>query len=289
LWASAPGGGTDLFARIVAQKLAGNIGQPVVVENKPGAGGRLAVEYAQGQPADGYTLIVGAVRQLAIAAAIYSNLPFHPTRTLTPLTMIASSSPIIAGPANDRIKSVTDLIAWGKANPDKSNYPTASPAFTVPTELFKLKTGMPAQPIPYKSVNEAMLSIASGQTLFGIGDPSSVLPLAHSGKIRALAVSGVARSTELPDVPTMIEAGLAHVEIKPQWNGVFVVAGTPAAVKSRLETELRRVLADVAVREKIKVIGWEPGGGPGGEFAQQIDAEIKIYSDVVKAANLKFG
>jgi tripartite-type tricarboxylate transporter receptor subunit TctC len=234
------GGGTDVFARIVAQKLTENIGQPVIVENRPGAGGRIAVEYAQGQPADGYTLIVGAVGQLAIASAISPNLPFHPTKTLAPLTMIASYSPMIAGQANHTIKSIADLIAWAKANPHKSNYPTSSPAFTVPTELFKLKTGLPAQAVPYKSTNEAALSIATGQTLFGIGEPSSVLPLAHSGKIRVLAVSGGVRSTELPDVPTLIEAGFAHVDLRPQWNGAFAVAGTPPAIKSKLEMELRR-------------------------------------------------
>jgi len=282
------GGGNDLLARIVGQKLADNIGQPVVVENKPGAGGRLAVEYAQGQPADGYTLIVGATGQLAIASAIYPNLPFHPTRTLIPLTMIASYPLIIAGPMNDTIKSVMDLVAWGKANPDKSNYPTSSPAFTIPTELFKLKTGMPAQAIPYKSTNEMMLSIVGGQTLFGIADPSSTVPLAQNGKLRALAVNGAVRSTELPDVPTMAEVGLADVDIRLQWSGAFVIAGTPPAIVGKLEAELRRVLADTGVRTKIKAISYDAGGGPGDEFARQINADIKAYSDVVKAANLKF-
>jgi tripartite-type tricarboxylate transporter receptor subunit TctC len=282
------GGGNDLLARIVGQKLAENVGQPVVVETKPGAGGRLAVEYAQGQPADGYTLIVGATGQLAIASAIYPNLPFHPTRTLIPLTMIASYPLIIAGPMNDTIKSVMDLVAWGKANPDKSNYPTSSPAFTIPTELFKLKTGMPAQAIPYKSTNEMMLSVVGGQTLFGIADPSSTVSLAQNGKLRALAVNGAVRSTELPDVPTMAEVGLADVDIRLQWSGAFVIAGTPPAIVGKLEAELRRVLADTGVRTKIKAISYDAGGGPGDEFARQINADIKAYSDVVKAANLKF-
>ncbi|MET0924316.1 MAG: tripartite tricarboxylate transporter substrate binding protein [Xanthobacteraceae bacterium] len=284
----AAGGGNDLLARIVSQKLAENIGQPVVVENKPGAGGRLAVEYAQGQPGDGYTMIVGATGQLAISSAIYPNLPFHPTRTLIPLTMIASYPLIIAGAMNETIKSVADLVAWGKANPARSNYPTSSPAFTIPTELFKLKTGMPAQPIPYKSTNEMMLSIVGGQTLFGIADPSSTVPLARSGKLRALAVNGTVRSTELPDVPTMAEIGLADVDIRLQWSGAFVIAGTPSAIAGKLEAELRRVLADASVRDKIKAISYDAGGGPGVDFARQIDADIKAYSDVVKAANLKF-
>jgi tripartite-type tricarboxylate transporter receptor subunit TctC len=283
----AAGGGNDLFARLVGQKLSENIGQPVVIENKVGAGGRLAVEYAMGQPADGYTLVVGASGQMAIAAAIYPKLPYHPTKTFTPLTMIASFPLILAGPTNDAIKSVKDLVAWGKANPDKSNYATSSPAFTITTELFKLKTGMPAQAIPYKSSNEMMLSIAGGQTLFAIADGPPTVPLVQGGKIRALAVTGSARSSELPEVPSMAEAGLPEVNTG-LWSGAFVRAGAPPAVAQKLESELRRALADAGVREKLKAMAVDPGGGPGAEFSKAIDADIKAYGEVVKAANLKF-
>ncbi len=284
----AAGGGNDLLARIVAQKLSENIGQPVVVENKAGAAGRLAAEYMQGQPADGYTVLVGATGQLAVSSAIYPNLPFHPTKTLRPLIMLASYPLIIAAPATDNIKSVQELVAWAKANPQQSNYASSSPAFTIPTELFKLKTGMPAQQIPYKSTNEMALSVVAGQTLFTIADPSAVVPLAQSGKIRALAVAGAARLAALPDVPTMAEVGLADVDIRPQWSGAFVVAGTPPAIAAKLEAELRRALADAGVRDKIRAITYEPGGGTGEEFARRIDGDIRIFSDVVRAANLKF-
>ena len=284
----AAGGGNDLLARIVAQKLSENIGQPVVVENKAGAAGRLAVEYMQGQPADGYTMLVGATGQLAVATAIYPNLPFHPTKTLRPLIMLASYPLIIAAPATDNIKSVQELVAWAKANPQRSNYASSSPAFTIPTELFKLKTGMPAQQIPYKSTNEMALSVVAGQTLFTIADPSAVVPLAQSGKIRALAVAGATRLAALPDVPTMAEVGLADVDIRPQWSGAFVVAGTPPAIAAKLEAELRRALADAGVRDKIRAITYDPGGGTGEEFARRIDGDIRIFSDVVRAANLKF-
>jgi len=284
----AAGGGNDLLARIVAQKLSENIGQPVVVENKAGAAGRLAVEYMQGQPADGYTVLVGATGQLAVSSAIYPNLPFHPTKTLKPLIMLASYPLIIAAPATDNIKSVQELVAWAKANPQRSNYASSSPAFTIPTELFKLKTGMPAQQIPYKSTNEMALSVVAGQTLFTIADPSAVVPLAQSGKIRALAVAGAARLAALRDVPTLAEVGLADVEIRPQWSGAFVVAGTPPAIAAKLEAELRRALADAGVRDKIRAITYDPGGGTGEEFARRIDGDIRIFSDVVRAANLKF-
>lgn len=283
----AAGGGNDLFARLVGQKLSENIRQPVVIENKPGAGGRLAVEYATSQPADGYTLVVGATGQMAVASAIYPKLPYHPTKTFIPLTMIASFPLILAGPINDSIKTVPELVAWGKEHPDKSNYATSSPAFTITTELFKLKTGMPAQPIPYKSSNEMMLSIAGGQTLFAIADGPPTVPLALGGKIRALAVTGAVRSSELPDVPSMAEVGLPDVNIG-LWSGVFALAATPPAITNKIESEVRRVLADAGVREKLKAMAVNPGGEPGEKFRGLIDADIKMFSDVVKAANLKF-
>ena len=283
----AAGGGNDLFARLVGQKLSENIGQPVIIENKPGAGGRIAVEYVKSQPADGYTIMVAASGQMAIAAAIYPKLSYHPTRDFLPLTMIASFPLILAGPANDTIKSVKDLVAYGKANPDKSNYATSSPAFTITTELFKLKTGMPAVAVPYKSSNEMMLSVAGGNTLFSIADGPPTMPLVQGGKIRALAVTGSQRSSELPDVPSMAEAGYPEVNIG-LWSGLFVAAGTPPAVANKLGTEARRALADPGVRDKLKAMAVNPGGGPGEEFRNKIDGDIKVFADVVKAANLKF-
>ena len=283
----AAGGGNDLFARLVGQKLSDNIGQPVIIENKPGAGGRIAVEYVKNQPADGYMIMVAASGQMAIAAAIYPKLSYHPTRDFLPLTMIASFPLILAGPADDTIKSVKDLVAYGKANPDKSNYATSSPAFTITTELFKLKTGMPGVAVPYKSSNEMMLSVAGGNTLFSIADGPPTMPLVQGGKIRALAVTGSERSSELPDVPSMAEAGSPEVNIG-LWSGVFVSAGTPPAIAHKLDTELRRALADGGVREKLKAMAVNPGGGPAEEFRQKIDGDIKVFADVVKAANLKF-
>src|SRR5215468_2483164 len=238
-------------------------------------------------PADGYTLMVGATGQMSVAAAIYPKLSYHPTRDFLPLTMIASFPLILAGPADNKIKSVKDLVVYGKANPDKSNYATSSPAFTITTELFKLKTGMPAVQVPYKSSNEMMLSVAGGTTLFAIADGPPTMPLVQGGKIRALAVTGSERSSELPDVPSMGETGYPEVNIG-LWSGIFVVAGTPPAIANKLGKEARRALADPGVREKLKAMAVNPGGGLGAEFRKKIDADIKVFADVVKAANLKF-
>jgi tripartite-type tricarboxylate transporter receptor subunit TctC len=283
----AAGGGNDLFARLVAQKLGENIGQNVIVENKPGAGGRIAVEFVRAQPADGHTLMVAASGQMAVAAAIFPKLPYHPTRDFVPITMIANFPLILAGPMDDRIKSVKDLVAYGKANPDKSNYATSSPAFTIASELFKLKTGMPGVAIPYKSSNEMMLSIAGGNSLFSIADGPPTVPLVQGGKVRALAVTGSERSHELPDVPSMAEAGFPEVDVG-LWSGLFVSVETPPAIVRKLDVELRKALADAGVRDKLKAMAVNPGGGPGEEFRKLIETDIKKFGDVVKAANLTF-
>jgi tripartite-type tricarboxylate transporter receptor subunit TctC len=283
----AAGGGTDLFARLVGQKLSEQFGQPVVVENKPGAGGRLAAEYAASQPADGYTLVLGASGAMAVAPAIYPRLPYHPTRTFRPLTMIASFPLILAAARNDAITSVSTLSAWAKANPEKSNYATSSPAFTIATELFKLRTGMPAQAIPYKSSNESMLSVAGGQSLFAIADGPPTVPLAQAGKIRALAVTGNGRASGLPEVPSMAETGLPEVDIR-LWAGLFVLARTPTTIADKVESELRRALADAGVRERLRSMAVDPEGGKAEDFRRTIEGDIARFGEIVQAANLRF-
>src|SRR5437868_9296278 len=174
-----------------------------------------------------------------------------------------------------------------KANPDKSNYATSSPAFTIATELFKLKTGAPGQPIPYKSSGESLVSVVGGQTLLTIADGPPAVPLVKGGQVKALAVTGSARSAELPDVPTMAEAGLAEVNTK-LWSGVFVPAGTPAPIVKKLEETLRRVIADPEVSSKLKAMAVNPGGGPSEEFRVLIGADMKTAAEVAKAAKLEF-
>jgi tripartite-type tricarboxylate transporter receptor subunit TctC len=283
----AAGGGNDIFARLIGQKLQENIGQTVIVENKPGAGARLASEYVANQPADGYTLMVSASGAMSIASAVYPKLAYHPTRSFAPLAMIAKFPLILAVPAPSPIKSVKELVDWAKAHPDKANYPSTSPAFTITSELLKLKTGMPGVTIPYKSSNEMMLSIAAEQTLYAFADGPPTMPLVQGGKIRAIAVTGAERSPELPDVPSMAEAGYPEVDVH-LWSGVFAPAATPPAIAKRLETELQRVLADAGVQQKLKAMAVTPGGGPADEFRRMIDDDIRKFAEVAKAANLKF-
>src|SRR6185369_15260416 len=283
----AAGGGNDLFARLVMQKFQEQTGATAIIENRPGAGGRIAADFAAHQPPDGYTVLVGATGQMSIASAIYPNLNYHGAKSFMPLAMIASFPLVLVVPAQSGISSVKELIAYGKANPDKSNYGTSSPAFTIACELFKLKTGMPGVAIPYKSTNESSLSLVAGQTLFTIADPPPVVPLAQGGKIKALAVTGSARSPELPNVPSMTEEGFSDIDIH-LWSGFSVPTGTPQPIVDKLTKELSRAIADPAVQDGLKKMATTPGGPTGEAFRKRIESEIKTFNDVVAAAKLKF-
>jgi len=284
----AAGGGNDLFARLIQPKFSEFIGQQaVIIENKPGAGGRIAAEYVLNQPADGHTLFVGASGVMSISAAVYPKLPYHPTRSFIPLTMTANFPLILVVAADHPAKTVKELVEWAKANPNKANYASTSPAFIITTELLKLKSGMPGQMIPYKSSHEMILSVIGGQTLLAILDGPPAMPQIKAGKVRALAVTGAQRSLELPDVPSMAEAGFPEVDIK-LWSGFFVAANTPAPIAAKLEQALRRAIADPDVNSKLKAMAVNPGGGSSEEFRKMIDADIEKYVGIVKAANLKF-
>jgi tripartite-type tricarboxylate transporter receptor subunit TctC len=283
----AAGGGNDIFARLVGNKLSEILGQQLVIENRPAAGGRPAAEFVSNQPADGYTLFVGASGVMSIASAVYPKLAYHPTKSFTPLSMIANFPLILVSPVENPAKTVTELVAFAKANPDKSNYGTTSPAFTISTELLKLKTGMPGVAIPLKSSNEMILCVMQQQCLLSISDGPPAIPQINGGKVRALAVTGSERSPQLPNVPSMAEAGLPEVNTK-LWSGFFAPAKTPPAIAAKLEAALRKAIVDPDVSAKLREMAVTPGGIASADFRKMIDADIQNYVSVVKAANLKF-
>jgi tripartite-type tricarboxylate transporter receptor subunit TctC len=283
----AAGGGNDIFGRLVSAKLSDILGQPVVVENRPGAGGRLSAEYVSNQPADGYTLLVGATGAMSMAAAIYPDLKYHPTKTLVPLAMIGSFPLILVVAADSPAKTVKDLVEEAKAHPDKANYPSTSPAFTIAMEQLKLKSGMPGVMIPYKSSNEMILSIIEGQSMMSIVDPPPAVPQVQAGKVKALAVTGAKRSDQVPDTPSMAEAGYPNVDVG-LWSGIFAPIATPAPIVAKLEKALSQAIRDPDVSAKLKNMAVNPGGGSPDDFKKMIDAEIVKYTDVVKQANLHF-
>lgn len=282
----AAGGGNDIIARIIAQKLQDDLGQTVIVENRPGAGGRLAADYVKNQAPDGYTLLVGASGAMTIIPAISEKPPYHGSKDFTPLSMVAAFPLILAVKADNPLKNVKELIAWMKANPDKSNYATSSPAFTLATELFKLKTGTPGTAIPYKSSNESLLSVIAGQSLLTIADPPPTTPQVKGGQVRALAVLDTKRMEDLPDVPTMAEAGVPDVNIS-LWSGLFGPAHLPPEIAKKLEGELMKIMRMDDVKAKFKNMATGTVGSSAAEFVRVIDAQTKTWAEVGRLANVK--
>jgi tripartite-type tricarboxylate transporter receptor subunit TctC len=225
---------------------------------------------------------------MSIAAATLPKLSYHPTKTFTPLSMIANFPLIMVIPASNPSKTVKEVVEWAKAHPDKANYATTSPAFTITTELLKLKTGMPGVAITYKSSNEMLLSVIGEQTLMAMPDGPPAVPMVKSGKVRAVAVTGSVRSPELPDIPSMAEAGYPDVDVY-LWSGFFTSAATPPAIAAKLEAALREAIKDPDVSGKLKGMAVNPGGTSSQEFRRMIDADIEKFSAVAKAANLTFG
>jgi tripartite-type tricarboxylate transporter receptor subunit TctC len=283
----AAGGGNDIFARLVADKASQILNQTVIVEDNPGAGGRLAPEYVLQQPADGYTLFLGPSGAMAVAAAIYPDLKYSPTKDFVPLAMIANFPLIMVIGADNPSKTLKEFIDWMKQHPDKANYASSSPAFTITAELLKLKTGMPGVMIPYKSSNEMNLSVIQGQSAMTIADGPPTIPQVKAGKVRAIAVTGKERSDELPDVPSMAEAGYPEVDVH-LWSGIFAPTATPPAIVAKLRKAFAEAIADPGVASKLKAMAVNPGGDTPEQFVKTIQSDIVKFGDVVKAANLKF-
>ena len=280
-----PGGGNDLIARIVGQKLSESIGQPVVIDNKPGGGAIVATEYVAKQPADGYTLLIGASGAIAINPAVYARLPYDPVRDFVPITELGSFPLILIVNAKSPIKSVAELIAFAKAHPKEANYSSSSAAFQLVTELFKQKTGAPMQEIPYKGANDSVMAVISSQVTATIADAGPVSGQVKGGQVRALAVTSPARAADFPDVPTMKEAGTDVDAVL--WSGIFAPRQTPPAIVKKLEAELTRIIRDPDVVAKLKPLGIQPIGNTSEEFARIIASDIARWTEVARAGNIK--
>ncbi|MDB5608438.1 MAG: Tripartite-type tricarboxylate transporter, receptor component TctC [Bradyrhizobium sp.] len=280
-----PGGGNDIIARIVGQKLPESLGQPVIIDNKPGGGAMVATEYVAKSAPDGYTLLVGASGAMTISPAVYTRLPYDPIRDFIPVSELGSFPLILIVNASSPIKSVAELVAYAKANPDKANYSSASAAFQLATELFKQKTGAPMQEIPYKGANDSVMAVISGQVTATIADAGPVSGQIKGGQVRALAVAAPKRMEDLPDVPTMREAG-ADVDAV-LWNGIFVPKNTPPAIVRKLEGELMRIARLPNVIARLKPLGIESVGNSSEEFARIVASDIARWTEVAKAGNIK--
>ena len=279
------GGGNDIIARIFGQKLSESLGQPVIIENKPGGGAIVATEYVAKSAPDGYTLLIGASGAMAINPAVYAKLPYDSMRDFIPVSELGSFPLILIVRASSPITSLAELVAYAKANPGKANYSSSSTAFQLVTELFKQKTGAPMQAIPYKGANDSVMAVISGDVTATIADAGPVSSQVKGGQVRALAVAAPGRTEDLPDIPTMKEAG-ADVDAV-LWSGIFVPKDTSPAIVKKLEGELTRIARQPDVIARLKPLGIESVGSSSEAFAKLLAADIVRWTEVAKAGNIK--
>ena len=282
----AAGGGNDIQARLVGQKLGERLGQPVVIENKPGAGGNIAAEYVARAAPDGYTLLITPAATMVINPAVYAKLPYDPLQSFAPVIQISGFQLFLTVGEAFPAKTVPELVAWAKANPDKANYASSATTFQLATELFNLKTGTKFEQIPFKSTTESLTAVLNGQVSMAIADPGPLMPHVGAKRVLLLATTGTKRWPAFPDVPTMAEAGVAGVE-SVSFTGLVAPKATPAAIVDRLEREIDAILKQPDVAERFKALGLEPVGGTAKDFGAVIAREIPRWKEVAKAANIK--
>ena len=282
----APGGPTDQLAREIGLRLHESWGQPVIVENKPGAGSRIAFEYVSRADADGYTLLLGAL-QTATNMAIYRQLNYDTLRDFAPVTQLTSTVLALTVTPTLAVDSVEQLVALAKAKPGALNYATFGVASSahLAGALFEQHAGISLTHVPYNGAAPAQNAIVSGQVQLGFMSALSSMPLMQSGKLRALAVTSELRLAQLPDVPTMAEAGYPAFEVSA-WQGLLAPAGTSPAIVDKLHQEISRILAMPAVRERFAAVAAEPVGSSPARFRAHIQSEIAKWTAVAQRAGL---
>ena len=284
----AAGGTTDILARTISEKLTVALGQPVVVENKPGAGGGLgAAEVAKAAP-DGYTIMGGTISTHAINATLYKNLPYDPVRDFAAITLIARVPNMLVINNDIPAKNVAELIQLMKANPGKWSFASSGNGTSqhLSGELFKGMAGVEMQHIPYKGSPPALTDVMGGQVNMTFDNITTAWTLAKSGKLRALAVTTAKRSPVAPDVPTLAESGLPGYEVG-SWQGVFAPAGTPPDIVKRLNAEIVKIINSPDVQKKLLELGAEPVGNSSEEFSALVKTEVVKWGDVVKKSGAK--
>lgn len=281
------GSGTDIIARTIGDAMSKSMGQPVVVENKPGAGGTIgAAQVAKSEP-DGYTLLIHSSGH-ALNPAIYPSLPYDTLKDLTGITPLAALPNVLVVSPTRGWKSVADMVGAAKAKPGQLNYASAGQgsATHMNAEKFKLRAGIDAQHVPFKGTPEAITDIIGGRNDWFFAPLSSALPLIKDGKLQALAVSTAARSPALPDVPTTVEAGVAGSDYT-FWVGMIAPAATPPAVVKRLHEEVQKALAQPDVKERMVKLGADAFTLSPDAFNTYIKVEMDSAAQIAKAANLK--
>ncbi len=291
----AAGGTTDILARALAPELQKALGQPVVVDNKPGAGGNTGAAEVAKAAGDGYTFLMGTVGTHGINAALYPKMPYDPIKDFVPVSLVAGVPNVLAINAafaqKHGINSVADLIRHAKANPGRLNMASSGNGTSIHLagELFKSMTGTFMVHFPYRGSGPALIDLIGGATDLMFDNLPSALPHIKSGKLKALAVTSAARSVALPDTPTVEEAGGAALKgyEASSWFGLLAPAGTPIDVVNRVQQEVAKALAAPAIKERLVAQGALPSGNTSADFAKHIAAETHKWAGVVKASGAK--
>ena len=284
----APGGVTDTSGRVVADALSKRLGQPIVVENKAGASGNIGTQQVAASPPDGYTLLLGFDGTLVINPHVFANFPIDVTKDLEPVGKIGDAALIIVAHPSFPAKTLLDLIAYSKTQPDGVSYGTSGVGGTphIAGELLKLRTGANLTHIPYKGGGQAMTDALGGNVPLVYTAVAGALPHVKAGRLVPIAVSSAKRVPSLPDVPTFIEAGVPDFE-SSSWVALLAPARTPRTIVEKLNRELNAVLADPAIVEKLSTLGIIATPGPPQQLANQVRTDLARYGRVVKAAGIK--
>ena len=281
----APGGSTDIFARLVGDRLATALGQPVVIDNRPGAGGNIGADAVAKAPPDGYTLLMATTGVMAINNAMYKALSYDAEKELKPVIYIASITNVLIVPADSPLKSVGDVITAAKAAPGQLSFASSGSGSSthMSAELFRLMTGAELLHIPYKGSGQAMPDVISGRVSMMFENMPGAVGHIKAGKVRVLGVTGLQRTPALPEVRTVAESGVPGYE-SLSWSGIAAPAATPPDVIARLNREINTILANPDMRQKLAEQGAQAVGGTPEAFAEHIGRERQKWSKVVRDA-----
>lgn len=282
----SPGGGNDLIARIVAARLQAKLKQPVVVDNQPGEQANLAAEIVAKAPVDGYTLLVASSGPMTINPAFYTKLSYDPIKDLTPVSLLAEFPVLLVVRAEEPIRSVKELIDYGRANPRRASYASSATPFQLAAELFNLHTQSKFRHIPYKGSGDAVQAVVTGQALMAVVDSGAAAGPLKAGKLRALAGTPSKRPPDFPQVPTFAEAGVPDVEIA-LWTGIVAPAGTPSAVVTLLQEAIAYVVESPETREAFEAISVNARSTSPRTFADIIARDTARWKQVATTANVK--
>ena len=282
------GGGTDIYARLIANKLTERLKWVVVVDNKPGAGGNIGVDAAAKSPPDGYTIVIGQTSNLAINPTLYPKLPYDPQKDLAPIVLLADSAMALVVPAQSPYKAVKEVISAAKQKPGDISlgFPGNGTVAHLTSVMFQSASGTKFQHVPYKGAAQALTDLMGSSIESYMSSATTVIGHVRGGKLRALAVTGKKRIESMPDVPTIEESGYLGFDAVT-WFGLLAPAGTPVAIVERINTEVNKILALPDVKEKIASEGGGPIGGTSQEFSRFLAAELPKWGKLVKESGAK--